>query len=45
MPNCSASALGQLLVVDVAHAHGDLAEHLAGALLLLLEQHLAAARR
>ena len=32
--------LGQLLVGDQAHLLGDLAEHLAGLLLLLLQQHL-----
>ena len=35
-------ALGQLVVGDQAHADGDLAEHLAGPLLLLLQQHLQA---
>ena len=33
-----AEGLGELLVVDQAHVLGDLAEHLAGALLLLVEQ-------
>ena len=37
--------LGQLLVVDQAHADGDLPEHLAGPLLLLLQQHLQLRRR
>ncbi len=31
--------LGELLVVDQAHLLGDLAEQLAGTLLLLFEQH------
>ncbi len=35
-----AQGLGQLLVGDQPHAHGDLPEHLAGPLLLLLQQHL-----
>ena len=39
-PHLLGQAVGQLLVVDQPHAHGDLAEHLAGPLLLLLQQHL-----
>ena len=30
--------LGELIVVDQAHVHGDLAEHLAGTLLLLFDE-------
>ncbi len=42
MPICSANPWAKLLVADQPHADGDLAEHFAGPLLLLLQDRLHA---